>query len=295
MEVITTILLCTVGFLVYLVNANNNEILRLKNILRETEYLIREKDEENSSLKKQLASEKNKLLRQPAVNVNEVSRLKKEIDKNRGEIQDLKKKLNEKEKIISDLRNINSSLNLKSENEVQNLRLQFTETQNENDKLRKKILILEQKLTEKNDSYNGNENSLLQDTLKLKDDSINTSTRMVLSTLKENQELKEKISKLEQKISMLENSQVGELSLFPEVSDRKNKSQKRFVQVVFKGFSDKKHDYLLGKNKNIKVGDIVLVGTKNGARQAKVVYISEPGEFSEHAKSEVIKKVSQKI
>lgn len=135
MEVISTILLCAVGFLVYLVNANNNEVLRLKNILRDTEYLIREKDEENSSLKKQIVSEKNKLLRQPAVNMNEVSRLRKEIDKNRGEISDLQKKLREKEKIISDLRNVNSSLNLKSENEIQNLRRQLSATKNDGDEI----------------------------------------------------------------------------------------------------------------------------------------------------------------
>ena len=169
MEVITTILLCTVGFLVYLVNANNNEILRLKNILRETEYLIREKDEENSSLKKQLASEKNKLLRQPAVNVNEVSRLKKEIDKNRSEISDLQKKLRgneniisdlqkrlnekeniipelckrlrEKDNIISDLRNLKGNLNLNSNDEVQNLRQQLSAAQNNNHEIFSFILM----------------------------------------------------------------------------------------------------------------------------------------------------------
>ena len=65
----------------------------------------------------------------------------------------------------------------------------------------------------------------------------------------------------------------------------------KFVRVVFKGYSNKGHDYLLGNNKNVKVGDIVLVGTKNGAKQAQVVYISQSGEVSEYAKSEIIKQV----
>ena len=94
---------------------------------------------------------------------------------------------------------------------------------------------------------------------------------------------------MEQEILILK--QGIELTLFPDLQLQKNQSKKRFVQVVFKGYDNKKHDYLLGKHKNIKVGDIVLVGTKNGAKQAKVVHISELGEYSAYAKSEIIKKV----
>lgn len=129
MEVITTILLCTVGLLAYLANANNNEVLRLKNLIREKEiesrHLLDGKEKEISNLKRNFQTEKNKLLSQPTVNRIETSSLKEQLDKNRGEILDLQKKLREKESIISDLRNINIRLNLKSENEVQYLRQQF--------------------------------------------------------------------------------------------------------------------------------------------------------------------------
>ena len=84
MEVITTILLCTVGFLVYLVNANNNEILKLKhsqrNAERETAQFLTEKDEEILSLKRQLTSEKNKSLNPPAISGFE-KRVRRELEK----------------------------------------------------------------------------------------------------------------------------------------------------------------------------------------------------------------------
>ena len=95
----------------------------------------------------------------------------------------------------------------------------------------------------------------------------------MISTQNENVRLKEKILELENKLK------------------GKNPFGKKFVRVVFKGYSNKEHDYLLGNHKNIKVGDIVLVGTKNGARQAQVAYISHSGEVSEYAKSPIIKKV----
>lgn len=245
MEVITTILLCTVGFLVYLVNANNNEVVRLKNILRDTEYLIREKEEENSNLKRQLTSEKNKLLRQPTVNGNEILSLKKQLEKNRGEISDLQKKLREKEKIISDLMSSNKKESANLENEI-------FELSSSNLTLEKNLVLVQN----------------------------------------ENENLKIEISKLQIALRELKRNKDIQIQLqFPPIPPTP-RNPKKFVQVVFKGFSDKKHDYLLGKHKNIKVGDFVLVGTKNGAKQAKVVYISESGEFSEHAKSEIIKKIS---
>ena len=70
--------------------------------------------------------------------------------------------------------------------------------------------------------------------------------------------------------------------------------QKRFVQVIFKKRSKRRFDYLLGDNNDIRVGDFVVVHVSNGGKItwkiAKVMYISKPGEVSEHARSTIIKK-----
>ncbi|MBR6712552.1 MAG: hypothetical protein IKI76_06100 [Selenomonadaceae bacterium] len=75
-------------------------------------------------------------------------------------------------------------------------------------------------------------------------------------------------------------------------------SGKIFVSVVFKG-SLKHYDYLLNPNENIQVGDYVEVWAhnpqnKNELRKtvAQVRYISYPGEFSQYARSEIVKKAT---
>lgn len=72
------------------------------------------------------------------------------------------------------------------------------------------------------------------------------------------------------------------------------RSSKTFVQVIFKKRGKKRFDYLLGDNYDIRVGDFVVVHVNNSGKTtwkiAKVVYISKPGETSNHAKSEIIKK-----
>ena len=279
MEVIATILFCAICFFAYLANANNNEILKLKNSIRESElekqYLLDEKEKEISNLKNNFQIEKNKLLRQPIANRIETSSLKEQFDKNRGEIQELQKKLHDRENIISSLKQrIADTQNFHS---IQSEKLRSFKSENEN----LKIIIsqLKRELEEKKYSYN----------IKSNTDELSLLKRLLNATQKENINLKTQISKLDSELRELKTTQkktVSQGTLFNDYS-----VSEKFVQVVFRGFSDKRHDYFLGKHKNISVGDIVLVGTKNGAKPAQVVRISEPGEFSAYANSNIIKKL----
>lgn len=186
MEVITTILLCTVGFLVYLVNANNNEVVRLKNILRDTEYLIREKEEENSNLKRQLTSEKNKLLRQPTVNGNEILSLKKQLDKSLGEISDLQKKLREKEKIISELKE-----------KVTDAENMIAFEQYGNEKLEHELRELKSKISSRQIDIENIGISSLKSQLDKRENDVQTLNKVLTRLKNENDELKIKIKKFE--------------------------------------------------------------------------------------------------
>ena len=73
-------------------------------------------------------------------------------------------------------------------------------------------------------------------------------------------------------------------------------ASKTFVQVIFSPDAQRRYDYFLGNNPDIKVGDFVEVYVSDKERGrpawsvAKVVYISKPGEISEHAKSKIKKK-----
>lgn len=270
MEVITTILLCTVGLLIYLVNANSTEVQRLKNLIREREYevkyLLDEKETEISNLQRQVQTEKNKLLHSPSKNLDETLKLKRELNDKQNEIYNLQRNLHEKEKIISDLRNINSSLNLKSENEIQNLRRQISSVQN-----------------------NSNEIYLLKNQLDKKENDIKTLNQILSSIKNENEELKSEIKNLKIELEIYKRNHVTQGELFTPDTDN---NSKRFVQVIFPGYSQDRYDYLLGNHRNIKIGDFVMVGTKKDARRAKVVYVSDKEEFSSRAKSEIIKKVN---
>lgn len=71
---------------------------------------------------------------------------------------------------------------------------------------------------------------------------------------------------------------------------------KRFVQMIFKPDAKNSYDYLLGNNPDVQVGDFVevYVADKDGGKPnwsiAQVIYISEPGEVSEYAKSKIKRK-----
>lgn len=75
---------------------------------------------------------------------------------------------------------------------------------------------------------------------------------------------------------------------------------KTFVKVIFSKDSKKSYDYFLGKHKDVQIGDFVEVYANkldNGKPRcaiAEVVYISSPGETSEHAKSSIKRKSDRK-
>ena len=68
---------------------------------------------------------------------------------------------------------------------------------------------------------------------------------------------------------------------------------KIFVSVIFKEGDQKYYDYLLGNNRDVTIGDFVEVYFNNKIsgkverRVAKVIYVSEPGEVSEYARSNI--------
>lgn len=72
-----------------------------------------------------------------------------------------------------------------------------------------------------------------------------------------------------------------------------------FVRVIFKAGDTKYYDYLLGDIRDVHVGDFVEVYFSNKfsgeaeCTAAKVIYVSEPGEVSEFAKSVVVKKADR--
>lgn len=65
-----------------------------------------------------------------------------------------------------------------------------------------------------------------------------------------------------------------------------------FVSVIFREGDRKSYDYFVGDN-DVQVGDFVEVYFNNRSsgqverRAAKVIYVSEPGEVSEYARSEI--------
>ena len=69
-----------------------------------------------------------------------------------------------------------------------------------------------------------------------------------------------------------------------------------FVSVIFNKGDQKSYEYLLGDNRNVKVGDFVEVYAKNKASGeverhiVQVVYLSKSGEISRYAKSAILKK-----
>ena len=80
----------------------------------------------------------------------------------------------------------------------------------------------------------------------------------------------------------------------PFVSD-----ENTFVRVIFKKNDTKYYDYLLGDNRDVKIGDFVEVyfnnklSGKTESHVAKVIYISKPGEISEYARSKIKRKADR--
>lgn len=75
----------------------------------------------------------------------------------------------------------------------------------------------------------------------------------------------------------------------------KEPKKKRFVSVIFRKDDTKSYDYFVGNN-DVQVGDFVevYIKDKNHGKPkqttAEVVYLSEPGEESKHAKSAIKRK-----
>ena len=75
-------------------------------------------------------------------------------------------------------------------------------------------------------------------------------------------------------------------------------SSETFVSVIFKEGDKKYYDYFVGDN-DVRVGDFVEVYFNNKAsgkverRVAKVIYVSEPGEVSDYARSKIKRKVDR--
>lgn len=141
---------------------------------------------------------------------------------------------------------------------------------------------------------------------------LDESKNEVLRAHEENRRLRE-----ENKTQLL--SQIPQLINPEPQTFSKNK---RFVQVIFNKGSRKRYDYLLGDN-DVKVDDFVLVPIhkskdrldkelqrmlieieikgdskkprKTTCLRARVKYISKPGEVSKYARSEIIKKLNNKI
>ena len=72
-----------------------------------------------------------------------------------------------------------------------------------------------------------------------------------------------------------------------------------FVRVIFKAGDKRYYDYFVGDNQDVHVGDFVEVYFNNKAsgkverRVAKVIYVSEPGEVSDYARSNIKRKVDR--
>ena len=104
--------------------------------------------------------------------------------------------------------------------------------------------------------------------------------------------LKNELREKENEISSLrdelrkKNAEVVELTL-------KKPQTKRFVSVIFRKGDRKCYDYFVGKNQDVQVGDFVEVYIRDKEHGkpkrtiAEVVYLSEPGEESKHAKSAI--------
>lgn len=100
---------------------------------------------------------------------------------------------------------------------------------------------------------------------------------------------KDEIFSLKTEINRLR-TQKNSAEIQPPIKD------KTFVQVIFTPDSKNHYDYLLGNNPDVQVGDFVevYVADKDGGKPnwsiAQVIYISEPGEVSEFAKSKIKRK-----
>ena len=98
------------------------------------------------------------------------------------------------------------------------------------------------------------------------------------------------IDDLKAEIQRLQSSDNGRALSTPIIDEN------TFVRVIFKAGDEKYYDYFVGDNQDVQVGDFVEVYFNNKAsgkverRTAKVIYVSEPGEVSDYARSNIKRK-----
>lgn len=104
---------------------------------------------------------------------------------------------------------------------------------------------------------------------------------------------RDEVSDLKEEIYRLRLKQIN--STAPPAVDKNT-----FVRVIFRKDDTKYYDYLLGNVSDVHVGDFVEVyfsSKRSGEPEhtvAKVIYISEPGEVSEFAKSKIKRKSNRR-
>ena len=100
------------------------------------------------------------------------------------------------------------------------------------------------------------------------------------------------IADLKAEVQRLQSSDNGRALSTPIIDEN------TFVRVIFKAGDKKYYDYFVGDN-DVRVGDFVEVYFNNKAsgkverRVAKVIYVSEPGEVSDYARSKIKRKVDR--
>ena len=100
------------------------------------------------------------------------------------------------------------------------------------------------------------------------------------------------IADLKAEVQRLQSSDNGRALSTPIIDEN------TFVRVIFKAGDKKYYDYFVGDN-DVRVGDFVEVYFNNKAsgkverRTAKVIYVSEPGEVSDYARSKIKRKVDR--
>ena len=97
------------------------------------------------------------------------------------------------------------------------------------------------------------------------------------------------IADLKAEIQRLQSTNNGRALTTPIIDEN------TFVRVIFREGDRKYYDYFVGNN-DVQVGDFVEVYFNNKAsgkverRTAKVIYVSEPGESSDYARSKIKRK-----
>ena len=111
---------------------------------------------------------------------------------------------------------------------------------------------------------------------------------------------RDEVARLKIEISRLQT--ISDISSSTVQTQTPPTNEKTFVRVIFNENDRRYYDYLLGNVRDVHVGDFVEVYATNKFAQepssklfaAQVIYISKPGEKSEHAKSKIKRKSNRR-